>query len=222
MSEFLIACGSCFLAGFLTTIHPCPLATNIASISFLSGLTTNRNRIAYVTFFFVCGYFISYSVVGMVISSGFLSIPVISIKLQKSISLILGPVLILLGMIQSDLFNLQKFYKGRIINYLQSRKWSGIEVFPFGVLIALSFCPATAAIFFGILIPLAVRFDQMVLFPLIYSFGASLPVVVISLMISQGTLISSKAGWIRVVPVITGWILIIIGIYISIKRIYLV
>jgi cytochrome c biogenesis protein CcdA len=158
----------------------------------------------------------------MVISSGFLSISIVSIKLQKSFSLMLGPVLIFLGMIQADLFNLQKFYKGRIIKFLQSKKWNGMEVFPFGILVALSFCPATAAIFFGLLIPMAVRFDQMVLFPLIYAFGASLPVIVISLMISKGAVISAKARWIGLLPIISGWLLIIIGIYISLKRIYLV
>ena len=113
MSEFFVAGGSCFLAGFLTTVHPCPLTTNIASISFLSGLATNRKRINAVYFFFICGYLISYLFLGIVVSSGLLSIPLLSGRLQKGINLFLGPVLIILGMLQADLFNLQKLYKGQ-------------------------------------------------------------------------------------------------------------
>lgn len=210
------------MAGFLTTLHPCPVATNIASVSFLGGLTANRKNILYVTLLFIAGYVVSYSLLGMIISSGFLSIPAVSIRLQRYVSLFLGPVLIFIGMIQSDLFNLQRFYKGRMTKFLQSKNWSGSEVFMFGVIISLSFCPATAALFFGILIPLAVKFDNMVLFPLLYSFGASLPVAAVSILISQGVVLRSSSRWIGILPVISGWLLIIIGIYLSIKRIYLI
>jgi cytochrome c-type biogenesis protein len=222
MSEFIVASGSCLLAGLLTTIHPCPMTTNIASISFLSGLTANRKNSAAVIIFFTGGYLISYLLLGIVISSGLFSIPLLSVRLQKSINLFIGPVLIISGMILADVFRLQKFYKGRIVKYLQARKWTGAEVIPFGILMALSFCPATAAIFFGLLIPLAVRYEQMILFPLIYAFGASLPIIIISILVSKGILLSGNTGWIRNLPVISGWLLIIIGVYISIKRIYLI
>ena len=152
MSEFVIACGSCLLAGILTTLHPCPMTTNIAAVSFLSGVTVNRKNIVKVILFFVCGYIFSYLLLGVLISSGFLTVSLLSFRLQKSISLLLGPFLILIGMVQADLFPLKQLYKGRIVKYLQTRKWKGAQVFPFGALIALSFCPATAAIFFGILI----------------------------------------------------------------------
>jgi cytochrome c-type biogenesis protein len=222
MNDFIIACGSCLLAGILTTIHPCPLATNIASISFLSGLTSNKNRIGAVVFFFVCGYLISYLILGIIISSGLLSIPLLSVKLQKSISILLGPVLIFLGMLMADLISLQQFYKGRLIRYLQTRKWNPTGALPFGIFVSLSFCPATAGIFFGILIPLAIKYEKMILFPLIYALGASLPVIAISILIAQGAVLNNRTRWIRIMPVISGWILIAIGIYLSIKRIYLV
>jgi cytochrome c-type biogenesis protein len=222
MDEFILVCGSCLLAGFLTTIHPCPLTTNIASISFLSSLTSNRKRIGSVIFFFVCGYLISYLLLGLIISSGLLTIPMLSVKLRESFYILLGPVLVFLGMLLTDLFNLRQFYKGRVIKFLQTRKWRVTGAFPFGILVSLSFCPATAAIFFGVLVPLAIRYEQMVLFPVIYALGASLPVIAISVLIVKGALVSNQSKWIMILPVISGWVLIIIGIYISIKRIYLV
>ncbi len=221
MSDFFLACGSCLLAGFLTTIHPCPLTTNVASISFLSGLTTNRKKIVPVVIYFICGYLITYLLLGIAVSSGLFSIPKLSAGLQKGINIFLGPVLIFSGMLLADIFNMQKLYKGRILKYLETKNWTGMKAFPFGVLIALSFCPATAAIFFGILIPLAIRYEQMIIFPLIYAFGASLPIIAVSLLISQGTVLSADTGWVRILPKISGWVLITIGIYISIQRIYL-
>lgn len=221
MSDFLLACGSCFLAGVFTTIHPCPMTTNIASASFLSGMTANRNRNGQVVFLFVCGYLITYIILGIIISSGVLSIPSLSQKLQGSINLLLGPVLIFIGMLMADLFSLQKLYKGRVITFLQTRKWKVSGALPFGILVSLSFCPATAGIFFGILIPLAIKYEKMVFFPLIYAIGASLPVVAVSILIMKGILISKQTRWIRILPVISGWVLIAIGIYLSFKRIYL-
>ncbi len=221
MNEFIMACGSCFIAGFLTTIHPCPLTTNIASISFLSGLTANRKKTASVVSFFVAGYLIAYLFLGIVISSGLLSISSLSIRLQRSINLFLGPVLIFTGMLQAKFIHLPPLFKGKIMKYLQSRKWQGIEGLPFGILVALSFCPATAAIFFGILIPLAVKYEQMILFPLIYALGASMPVIATSILISRGTMLTARSKWVNILPVISGWVLIIAGIFISIKIIYL-
>lgn len=62
----------------------------------------------------------------------------------------------------------------------------------------------------------------MILFPLIYALGASLPIIAVSVLLSQGVVLSARVKWIKILPVITGWILIIIGIYISIKKIYIV
>lgn len=222
MDELILAGGSCLIAGMLTTIHPCPLTTNIASISFLSGLTTNRKKIGSIIFFFVCGYLISYLLLGIIISSGLFSIPLLSVKLQKSFNVLLGPVLVFIGMLLSDLLSLQQFYKGRVIEYLQTKKWRLTGAFPFGILVSLSFCPATAAVFFGLLIPLAIRYKQMVFFPLIYAIGASLPVIAISILIAKGAVLSKRNRWIRIVPIVSGWVLIVLGIYITIKRIYLI
>ena len=221
MTDFILACGSCFLAGMMTTLHPCPVSTNIASVSFLSGLTSNKNRGRSVIAFFVIGYLISYLLIGIIISSGLLSIPSLSLKLQGGISIFIGPVLIIIGMIMTDILKLQKLYRGRLIKYLQSRQWGTTGSLLFGMIVALSFCPATAAIFFGILVPQAIRYDQMILFPVIYAFGAALPVLIISTLIVKGVIISNRAKWIRILPVVSGWILIVLGIYLTIKRIYL-
>lgn len=221
MIDSYLVVGSCFLAGVLTTLHPCPLTTNIASVTLLSGWSVKNKNTGLTSVFFILGYIFSFLVLSIIISSGFLSIPLISLSLQTNISLLLGPYLILVGMILCDLIQLQSLYKGRIFNHFKNKRYTGIQAFPFGSLIALSFCPATAAIFFGLLIPLSIEYEQRFLFPLLYAFGASIPLIIISIFIKKGFLRNKKLALKTKVHKIAGWFLIIMGIYISIQRIYL-
>jgi cytochrome c biogenesis protein CcdA len=125
-------------------------------------------------------------------------------------------------MLLADLLNLNRFYKGRILVHIQSKSWTGFSAFPFGSLIALSFCPATAAIFFGILIPLSVEHEKNILFPLLFALGALLPLVGVSTLMSQGVNLAKIPFLRKYLPWLGGWILIIIGIILSLQRIYLV
>lgn len=222
MSEIIIASGACVLAGIMTTFHPCPLTTNIASVSMLIGWSARRRNRGLTLFFFICGYLFSYLIIAMLLSSGALSIPRISYVLQIMVKTFLGPVLILIGMLLADMLNLNRLYKGQILTYIRSRNWSGLSAFPFGAMIALSFCPATAAIFFGILVPLSVDHDKTFLFPLLYALGASIPLITISALMNQGVRLSKNPRLVKYLPKFSGWILIIIGIILSVQRIYLV
>ena len=206
----------------MTSVHPCPLTTNIASVSMLTGWSARDRSTNLTLFFFICGYLSSYLVIAILLSSGALSIPRISYVLQIMVNYFLGPVLVLIGMLLADLLNLNRFYKGRILLFIRSRNWSGLHAFPFGSMIALSFCPATAAIFFGILVPLSVEHEKIILFPLLYALGASLPLIAVSALMSQGVNLSKNPDLRKYFPRISGWILIIIGIILSIQRIYLV
>lgn len=222
MNELILASGACVLAGIMTTIHPCPLTTNIASVSMLTGWSAGRRNTGLTLLFFICGYLFSYLIIAILLSSGALSIPRISYVLQIMVNYFLGPVLVLIGMLLSDLLNLNRLYKGRVLLFIRSRNWSGFYAFPFGSMIALSFCPATAAIFFGILVPLSVDHDKNILFPLLYAMGASLPLIAISALMNQGVSLSKNPALGKYLTRFSGWILIITGIILSIQRIYLV
>ena len=221
MSEIIIASGACVLAGMMTTFHPCPLTTNIASVSMLIGWSARRRNKGLTLFFFICGYLFSYLLIAMLLSSGALSVPRISYVLQIIVNYFIGPVLVLIGMLLADLMNLNRLYKGHILTYIRSRNWSGLSAFPFGAMIALSFCPATAAIFFGILVPLSVDHETIFLFPILYALGASIPLITISALMNQGVRLSKNPRLLKYLPKVSGWILIILGIFLSVKRIYL-
>lgn len=218
----MMASGACVLAGIMTTFHPCPLTTNIASVSMLIGWSARGRKRALTLFLFILGYLFTYLIIAMLLSSGALSVPRISYLLQVTINYFMGPALVLVGMLLADLMNLNRIYKGRILFYIRSWNWSGFYAFPFGAMIALSYCPATAAIFFGILVPLSVNHDQHILFPLLYALGASIPLITISALMNQGVRLSKNPLLVKYLPKVSGWILIVIGIILSVQRIYLV
>jgi len=57
---------------------------------------------------------------------------------------------------------------------------------PVGVIFALSLCPVSAGLFFGALIPLAVKSESSFILPGIYGIGTALPVIVFSFLIAFG------------------------------------
>ncbi len=56
-----------------------------------------------------------------------------------------------------------------------------------GLLFALSFCPVSAALFFGSLIPLSIKHNSSVLFPSVYGLGTALPVIAAAIVLAFGT-----------------------------------
>lgn len=221
MTGILLAAASCFILGIITTIHPCPLTTNIAAVSLLSGWTSKYQKSIYPFVLFITGYVAVFIVIAILISGGVYIRSSVSMNLQNSMQLFIGPVLILVGMVLADLLHLNRFYSGRIFAWLKKKRWRGVYALPMGALLALSFCPATAAVFFGILVPLTIQHDQIIVFPLIYSLGATLPLIAIVVMIMKGGRLFLNKKWQKVIPLIAGWIIICIGIYITIQRILL-
>lgn len=221
MINLLLLTGSCFLLGIMTSIHPCPLAANIAAISMLSGWSKKSKGFAIVVLLFIGGYLSAYLSISFLLSVGALSIPSLSYHLQKIIAIFLGPALILTGMVLAGLIGLDRYYKARMLRWGQAPQRTGLQAFSMGLLIALSFCPATAAMFFGLLIPLAIQWEQTTLFTLAYALGVALPLVAVSILINRGSAMSLSKDWQQKIPVFAGWIMILVGVYLTIERIYL-
>jgi len=165
-------------------------------------------------------------ILGAILSSGLLASGEISRFLQKYLNEILGPLLIILGMILLNLIG-----GGISINMagegIQNRasKHGVLYALPLGVLFALSFCPVSAGLFFGALVPLAVNNNSSVILPAIYGIGTAIPVVFFAFLIAYGGKWLGKAFnslnhieyYIRTA---TGIIFIAAGIYYSLAHIY--
>ena len=221
-----IALSSAFWLGILTAISPCPLASNIAAISFVSRHIGNNRGVLMSGLLYTAGRVIVYIALGAAITAGLMASGEVSRFLQKYLNEILGPLLILVGMILLNMIG-----SGISFNIFNSKiqekaEKGGIHfAFPLGIIFALSFCPVSAGIFFGALIPLSVKNSSQFIVPLIYGVGTALPVIAFAFIIAFGGGMLGKAFnrltlielWVRR---ITGSIFILAGIYYCLSHIY--
>jgi hypothetical protein len=208
------------MLGMMTTIHPCPMTANIAAISFLSGDSRNKKKQFFTITYFALGYMFALAGIASLINFSLISIPRLSTFLQSVLSAFVGPMLILAGMAVSGMINLNRPFMGVRIDKEHWKKKPAIYIITMGALLALTFCPATAFIYFGIMIPLSINSDQIILFPILFAIGALLPIAAISIMINHGFLILLKEKWAKKLPSTAGGILILTGIYITVAQLY--
>ncbi len=170
--------------GILTSISPCPMATNIAAVSFIGSGATPR-RAALCGLAYTAGRMAAYLALGVVLVAGLLSSTWLSQFLQRYLNRILGPVLILAGMVLLDLLGWRSS-GSEVAEGLSRRAGKGgaAAACLLGAAFALSFCPVSAALFFGSLVPLALKFGSPVAFPLLYGAGTGVPVLLFAGLIS--------------------------------------
>ena len=221
-----LAIGSALWLGLLTSISPCPLATNIAAISFI-GRQVGKPRLAIASgLLYVLGRTVAYVLVAALLLAGLLASDVLSRFLQKYLNLALGPLLILIGLILLEMIG-----AGLSLNLagsrLQARAAKGglLWAAALGFVFALSFCPVSAGLYFGALLPLAAAQESRLLVPGVYGIGTALPVVVFAALIAFGSQYVGQAfnrltqieRWVRIV---TGVIFILAGLYLSLTHVY--
>ena len=224
--EVFLPFGAALWLGILTSISPCPLATNIAAISFISKRVGNPRAVFVSGLLYTFGRSLAYVIVGALLVAGILSVPEISQFLQKYMNRLLGPILIVAGMFMLELLS----FTGRGSNIgekMQKRvERSGVwGALLLGAVFALSFCPLSAALFFGSLIPLAVQYQSSVTFPLIFGLGTGLPVLLFAALIAGGSgyvgrLFNAITRWELWARRITGTIFILVGLYYSLIYIF--
>ena len=158
MPELILGTLSALWLGILTSISPCPLATNIAAISFI-GRRVSHGRVVFLTgLLYTLGRMLTYVVLGILLITSVLSIPQVSYILQKYMNKILGPILIFVGMILLELIRFNVTGCGFSEKMQRRVETSGIwGAGLLGIVFALSFCPISAALFFGSLIPLSIK-----------------------------------------------------------------
>ena len=227
MTGFLLAGASAFWLGILTSISPCPLATNIAAISFIGRRAEGAMKATLSGLAYSLGRALAYMALGAVVVLGLLSVPGLSNFLQRYMNKLLGPLLILVGMYLLGLLGFTLTTSVGSQSLRERAAGSGIWGAGFlGILFALSLCPVSAALFFGSLIPLAVAQESKVLLPMLYGIGTGLPVVAVAALLSLGerTLgrilhrLDAVQRWAQLA---TGAIFILVGIYLSIRFIFL-
>ncbi|MFW6254937.1 MAG: aromatic aminobenezylarsenical efflux permease ArsG family transporter [Chitinivibrionales bacterium] len=218
MDSMLVNIGAALWFGILTSISPCPLATNIAAISYVGRKVDRTRLVLFAGLLYTLGRTAAYIGVALLVSRSMQMIPGVSMFLQKYMSLAIGPLLVLVGIVLLDVFSFN-LGSGSLGSAMQKRIdrmniWGAGLM---GLVFALAFCPVSAGLFFGALIPLAVQ-GNAVFMSSLYGIGTALPVIVFAFILAfaaqrLGTAfnaLTSVEKWFRR---ITAVVMLLAGIY---------
>ena len=209
-----------FSLGLLTAISPCPLATNIAAIAYISNRASERKYAVSTSALYTLGRILAYSVIGMLIIRVGLEVPGVAMFLQSTGERVLGPILIAVGIILLNIHRIRVGSGNVKLSSLGERvsRWGMVGGFLLGILFALAFCPYSAVLYFGLLIPLALKSSGGLALPAVFAIGTGLPVLIFGIALSFG--VTRVSSWFdritraqTTIRIVTSWILIGIGIY---------
>ncbi len=211
---------SALILGLLAAVSPCPMATNITAIAYVSRRMTDKKYAVITGILYTSGRMFSYSAVGMLIIVIGLEIPGVAYFLEDFSGPALGPFLMVVGLLMLFANKLSFGHGNSILSSFSERvaDWGMLGGFLLGVIFALAFCPYSAILYFGILIPLALKTTGGIGLPAVYAIGTGFPVLAIGIILSVG--VSRVSSWFnaisrieRIVRVVASIVFIGIGVY---------
>jgi cytochrome c-type biogenesis protein len=224
--DWVLGAASAFWFGILTSISPCPLATNITAMSFVGRRVGSPGKVLLAGVLYTVGRALTYLILGALLVGSLLSAPRLSLVLQRTMNKALGPILIVVGVLLLGVIPLRLPSSG-LTQRMGERiaKWGPFGALLLGVLFALTFCPVSAAFFFGSLLPLAIEQQSPVLLPALFGIGTAIPVLGFAVAIALGAKSLGKVfgkvtkieRWARL---ITGVVFIGVGIYLMLVHVF--
>ncbi len=217
--ETVISIFTALWIGIVTSISPCPLATNVAAISVLTRKVGNKRRALLGAGAYTVGRIGVYLALALILLAGLTTMPSLSAFLRKEILPLVGPILVLAGMAVLGWLPMPvniKIGDEKVATKLAN--WGLLGEFLLGGMFALSFCPVSAALFFGSLMPLAMA-SSFPPFPVaFYGLGTALPVGLIALLVvvssEKASMALNRIETVQKIAVqITGIVLVGIGIW---------
>ena len=214
MSDSYIVLMQCFMLGFISIVTSCSFVANIASVSMLIAWSPTRLVKIRNCIFFILGTLIIFIALGLLLSFGLYEIVDLKIINSRWLAIVSGPMLVLLGMFVLGMFEF-KFISFSLIDKMHEKiRNKPSYAFALGCLVTLNFCPLIAFSVFAVMVPLAIKSQQLILCPLSYALGYSFAITVISciLIFMEGWVFVNKLSQPRLSKVI-GVILIAVGLW---------
>ena len=176
---------SAFVLGLMTAISPCPLATNITATAFISKNISNKRMVFLSGIIYSLGRAFSYSAIGLILYFGASKFHIARFFNQNGEKL-LGPLLIIIGLIMLNIIKFNFLGTTNFSERLSSKfKDKGLlGSFFIGMIFALAFCPYSGALFFGMLIPMAISDANGLILPLVFAIGTGLPVILFTYLLA--------------------------------------
>ncbi|MFQ3578822.1 MAG: aromatic aminobenezylarsenical efflux permease ArsG family transporter [Bacteroidales bacterium] len=208
-----------FILGLMTSISPCPLATNITAIAYISKEIENKRKIFLNGIVYTFGRAITYTNLGLILFFGANKFHVSKIFTQNGEKL-LGPLLIIIGILMLDIIKIKFPSFGKLTEKMQSKSKKGslISALLLGVVFALAFCPYSGVLYFGMLIPMTISSSSGLYLPVIFAIATGLPVIIIAYLLAFS--VSSIGNFYKKIQIFQKWfnrivaiIFILVGLY---------
>ena len=168
----------------MTAISPCPLATNISAIGFISRDIENRRRVFLKGLVYTLGRAITYTGLGIILYFGASKMHV-SMLFQGWGEKLLGPILILIGLFMLDFIKI-KFpgFAGLTEKMGEHSKRSYWGTLLLGMVFAMAFCPYSGVLYFAMLIPMTIASASGLYLPVVFAFATGLPVIIFAWLLA--------------------------------------
>jgi sulfite exporter TauE/SafE len=206
------------LLGLMTAISPCPLATNITAVGFISKDLNSRNRVFLNGIYYTLGRSISYTLIPLIIYFGADQFK-FSGFFQRYGEKIIGPVLLLIGIFMLDIIRLNFPGLGRISEKLEKRNsWRFIDAVLLGIVFALAFCPYSGVLYFGMLVPLTISSASGLFLPVVFAVATGIPVIIFAWVLAYT--VSGVGGLYNRIKIFELWFRRIIAVVFIITGVY--
>lgn len=173
-----------FILGLMTAISPCPLATNISAIGFISRDLENRRRVFIKGLVYTLGRAVSYTGLGVILFLGASKMKV-SLLFQGWGEKLLGPLLILIGIFMLDFVRIKfPVFSGVTEKIGERSKRSYWGTLLLGMVFAMAFCPYSAVLYFGMLIPVTIASASGLYLPIVFAIATGLPVIIFAWLLA--------------------------------------
>jgi cytochrome c-type biogenesis protein len=208
--------------GLMTAISPCPLATNITAVGFISKNIENRNRVFLNGVLYTLGRAISYFGIAFIMFLGADQLK-FSGFFQQYGEKIIGPLLLIIGLFMLDVLKI-KFpgLSGLTSRMERKKRWGYLDVILLGIVFALAFCPYSGVLYFGMLIPMTISSASGLYLPIIFAIATGIPVIIFAWILAYAVSgIGTAYNKIRIFEIwfrrVIAVLFIVVGIYYIIR-----
>ncbi len=210
---------SAFILGLMTSISPCPLATNITATAFIARNISSKRKVFLSGLLYSLGRGFSYTTIGLILYLGASKFHIARFFNENG-EKYLGPFLLILGLIMLDVIKLNFFGRFNFQEEMSERfKDKGlVGSFLIGVVFSLAFCPYSGALFFGMLVPMTIASAGGLYLPIVFAFGTGLPVILFTYLLAFtagkiGVFYNGITKVEKIMRIVAGVVFLLAGLY---------